>query len=82
MRTDYSFAKAKKNPYARRLKQSVTMRLEKATVNYFKALAEELDLPYQTLINHYLRDCALTGRRPSMQWRPSRRSAAKSQRRR
>jgi hypothetical protein len=48
------------------------MRLDKATLDYFKGLAEELDVPYQTLINHYLRDCALTGRRPSMSWRPSR----------
>lgn len=55
---------------------SMTARLDKATVEYFKALAEELDVPYQTLINLYLRDCAVTGRRPSMQWRPSRRGAA------
>lgn len=76
MRKEYDFSKARKNPYAKRLKQSVTMRLDKATVDYFKALAEELEVPYQTLINLYLRDCALTGRRPSMQWRPSKRGAA------
>lgn len=76
MRKEYDFSTAKRNPHAKRLKQSVTMRLDTATVNYFKALAEELDVPYQTLINHYLRDCARTGRRPSMTWRPSRRGAA------
>ena len=76
MRKEYDFSKAKKNPYAKRLKQSVTMRLDKATVDYFKGLAEELEVPYQTLINLYLRDCAFTGRRPSMQWRPSKRGAA------
>jgi uncharacterized protein (DUF4415 family) len=76
MRKEYDFSRAKKNPYAKRLKQSVTMRLDAATVDYFKGLAEELDLPYQTLINHYLRDCAVSRRRPSMQWRPSRHGAA------
>jgi predicted DNA binding CopG/RHH family protein len=76
MRKEYDFSKAKKNPYAKRLKQSVTMRLDTATVGYFKTLADELDLPYQTLINHYLRDCAASGRRPSMQWRPPRHGAA------
>jgi len=76
MRKEYDFSKGKRNPYAKRLKQSVTMRLDTATVSYFKALADELDVPYQTLINHYLRDCAITGRRPSMTWRPARRGAA------
>lgn len=76
MRKEYDFSKGKRNPYAKHLKQAITMRLDKATVEYFKALAEELDVPYQTLINLYLRDCAITGRRPSMQWRPSRRGAA------
>ncbi len=76
MRKEYDFSTAKKNPYTKRLKQSVTMRLDKATVDYFKGLAEELEVPYQTLINLYLRDCALTGRRPNMQWRPSKRGAA------
>ena len=76
MRKEYDFSKAKRSPYAKRLKQSVTMRLDKATLDYFKGLAEELDVPYQTLINHYLRDCARSGRRPSMHWRPSRSGAA------
>ena len=76
MRKEYDFSKAKRNPYTKRVKQSVTMRLDKVTVDYFKGLSDELDVPYQTLINHYLRDCALTGRRPSMQWRSSRSGAA------
>jgi uncharacterized protein (DUF4415 family) len=76
MRKEYDFSKAKRSPYAKRLKQSVTMRLDKAALEYFKGLAEELEVPYQTLINHYLRDCAATGRRPSMTWRPSRSGAA------
>ena len=76
MRKEYDFSRAKRNPYAKRLKQSVTIRLDKATLDYFKSLADELEVPYQTLINLYLRECALTGKRPSMHWRPSRRGAA------
>ena len=76
MRQEYDFSKGKRNPYAKRLKQSVTMRLDRVTVDYFQALAVELDVPYQTLINLYLRDWAITGRRPAMHWRPSRSGAA------
>ncbi len=76
MKKEYDFSKAKRNPYAKRLKQSVTMRLDTATVTYFKGLAGELDVPYQTLINLYLRDCAITGRRLAMRWLPSRSGAA------
>jgi predicted DNA binding CopG/RHH family protein len=76
MRKEYDFSNGTRNPYAKRLKQSVTMRVDRSTVDYFKALASELDVPYQTLINLYLRDCALTGRRPAMSWRPSRAGAA------
>ena len=76
MRKEYDFSKAKRSPYAKQLKQSVTMRLDTSTVDYFKGLAAELDVPYQTLINHYLRDCAVTGRRPNMHWRASRSGAA------
>jgi predicted DNA binding CopG/RHH family protein len=76
MRKEYDFSKGKRNPYVKRLKQSITMRLDKVTLDYFKGLAADLDVPYQTLINLYLRDCAATGRRPAMTWRPSRSGAA------
>ena len=76
MRKEYDLSNAKRNPYARRLKRSVTIRLDEPTITYFKALATELDVPYQTLINLYLRDCAATSRRPAMHWRPSRSGAA------
>jgi len=70
MREHYDFAsmKGRKNPYARRLKESVTIRLDRGIVAYFKRLAVETGLPYQTLMNHYLRDCAEHGRRPSLEW--------------
>lgn len=72
MSKEYDFSKARRNPYAARLKKSVTIRLDEATIAYFKELAEETAIPYQTLINLYLRDCAATGRKLAMQWRPAR----------
>ena len=60
MRKRYDFSKAKRNPYSRRLKKQITIRLDEDTLAYFKALAEDTDIPYQTLINLYLRECATT----------------------
>jgi hypothetical protein len=71
MRKEYDFGDAKPNPYVKQLKQSVTIRLDGRTIAYFRGLSGELDVPYQTLINLYLRDCAETGRRPAMRWRPA-----------
>jgi len=73
MRREYDFSKARWNPYASRLNQSVTIRLDSAAVAYFKRLAAELDMPYQTLINLYLRDCAASGRKLALKWKPARR---------
>jgi uncharacterized protein (DUF4415 family) len=69
MRKHYDFSKARRNPYARRLKQQVTIRLDQDTVGYFRQLAEETGIRYQTLINLYLRDCASSGKRLSIAWR-------------
>jgi len=65
MRTHYDFSKMKgeKNPYIKLLKQPITIRLDKNTVSYFKALATDLGVPYQNLINLYLRECATSHRR-------------------
>ena len=71
MRKHYEFSKAKRNPYAKRLKQQITIRLDKPTIEYFRDLAEETGIRYQTLINLYLRDCASTGRKLSMRWKTS-----------
>jgi uncharacterized protein (DUF4415 family) len=70
MRAHYDFSKmkAKKNPYVKLLKQSVTIRLDRDTVAYFKAMAEKTGLPYQQLINLYLRDCAMHQRQLSLRW--------------
>jgi len=50
MRKEYDFSRARKNPYTRSLKRQVTIRVDENTINYFKGLAQELDVPYQTLI--------------------------------
>ena len=68
MRKEYDFSKAQRNPYARRLKRQVTIRLDEGTISYFKALATETGIPYQTLINLYLRDCAASGKRLALNW--------------
>ncbi len=70
MRKHYEFSKmeGKKNPYVKFLKQPVTMRLDRDSVEYFKALSEESGIPYQTLINLYLRDCAAHKRKLNMRW--------------
>lgn len=70
MREHYDFDKMKgvKNPYIKPLKQPITIRLDKATIAYFKELAEELGMPYQNLINLYLRDCAQHRKKLHMKW--------------
>ena len=74
MRAEYDFTKMKgrRNPYASRLKKPVTMRLGSDVVEYFKTMAEEMGVPYQQLINMYLRDCAQSRRRPDWVAQPSR----------
>ena len=71
MRDEYDFSRARRNPYASRLKKPITIRLDEPTIAYFKELAEEVGIPYQSLINLYLRDCAAKRRRLSMTWRAS-----------
>ena len=70
MREHYDFEKMKgeKNPYVKHLKQPVTMRLDKSTIAYFKSLAEELGIPYQSLINLYLRDCVQNRKKLELKW--------------
>jgi uncharacterized protein (DUF4415 family) len=68
MKSSYNFSKAQKNPYARRLKRQVTIRLDRETVAYFKELSEETGIGYQTLINLYLRECAASKKRLALRW--------------
>ena len=73
MRKEYDFGKmkARRNPYAKRLKKQVTIRLGVDVIEYFKALSDEMGIPYQNLINLYLRDCVASGKRPSLKWASS-----------
>ena len=70
MRKEYDFAKMKgrRNPYARELKKQITIRVGVDVLEYFKDLAEETGIPYQNLINLYLRDCVVSKKRPSLSW--------------
>jgi uncharacterized protein (DUF4415 family) len=70
MRKEYDLTKLKsrRNPYAKHLKKQVTIRLGVDVIAYFKELAEETGIPYQNLINLYLRDCLASKRRPSLKW--------------
>ncbi len=68
MRTEYDFSKSRKNPYSKHLKRQITIRLDTTAVDYFKQMAADLGMPYQNLINLYLRDCAFHKRRPTIQW--------------
>ena len=72
MRKEYDFAelKGRKNPYTKYLKQPVTMRLDRESIAYFKKLAEKMGIPYQSLINLYLRDCVANERELEMRWVP------------
>lgn len=70
MKAEYNLAKMKsrKNPYAKRLKKQITLRLDPEVIEYFKQKSEESGIPYQTLINLYLQDCRNTGRELKMSW--------------
>ena len=68
MRKEYDFSKAKKNPFAKRLKKQITIRIDEPTIDYFRDLADELGIPYQSLINLYLRDCAAEKRKLDLKW--------------
>jgi predicted DNA binding CopG/RHH family protein len=69
MRKNYDFSKAKKNPYAKNFKKSVNIRLDEEVIGYFKKLAQENGMPYQTLINLYLKECTLEKKSLEMKWK-------------
>lgn len=70
MKKEYELSKMKsrKNPYASKLKRQVTIRMGDDVISYFKGLAEETGIPYQSLINLYLRDCVAHDRKPDLSW--------------
>jgi uncharacterized protein (DUF4415 family) len=76
MRKEYDFSKARRSPYAKRLKRQVTIRLDEPTIAYFKTLSNETGIRYQTLINLYLRDCATSRKRLAVAWRSDKHKGA------
>ena len=69
MRKSYDFSHSRKNLYAKRLKKPVTIRLQSDIIDYFKAMAADTGIPYQNIINLYLSDCAVEGRRLALGWK-------------
>lgn len=67
MRQEYDFSNAVKNPYSKK-KKAITIRIDEEAIEYFKNLSAEFDLPYQTLINLYLSDCAKSQKKPTFNW--------------
>ena len=68
MKKHYDFSKSVANPYIRKAKKQVTIRLDSDTIEYFKSLAGTSGIPYQNLINLYLRDCAAEKKRLKLDW--------------
>ena len=69
MRKEYDFSAARKNPYAAQLKKQITIRLDEESITYFKSISEDVGIPYQSLINLYLRDCAASHRKLNLDWK-------------
>ena len=69
MRKEYDFSAARKNPYATQLKKQITIRLDEDSITYFKTISEDVGIPYQSLINLYLRDCAASHRKLNLHWK-------------
>ena len=68
MREEYDFSAAKRNPYAKKLKKQITINIDSDTIDYFRRESDSTGIPYQTLINLYLTDCAKNKKKLQMTW--------------
>ena len=68
MKKEYNFSNSIKNPYIKKLKKQISIRLEKDTIEYFKELSAEIGIPYQNLMNMFLRECAQKNMKPNIHW--------------
>ena len=68
MRDQYDFSNSVPNPYVKQLKKQITIRLDQDVIEYFKQLSEQNGIPYQNLINLYLKDCASSHKELKMNW--------------
>jgi len=69
MRKEYDFSKAKSNPYIKKLRKQISIRIDMDTINYFKKQAEETGIAYQNLMNLYLSDCAVHSKQINIAWK-------------
>lgn len=70
MREQYDFSGSVANPYVKKVKKQITIRLDEDVVNYFKSLSDKSGVPYQNLINLYLKDCADKNKELNVEWKP------------
>jgi uncharacterized protein (DUF4415 family) len=70
MREQYDFSDSVANPYVKKVKKQITIRLDEDVVNYFKSLSDKSGVPYQNLINLYLKDCADKHKELNVEWKP------------
>ncbi len=68
MRKEYDFSASAKNPYAKKVKKQISLNIEVETIEYFKSIAAKTGMPYQTLINSFLTDCAIRNAEPKISW--------------
>lgn len=68
MRKEYDFSNSIKNPYAKKVKKQISIKIESDTITYFKELAAKVGIPYQNLMNSYLTDCAVKHIEPKLKW--------------
>jgi uncharacterized protein (DUF4415 family) len=68
MKKSYDFSKSVRNPYLKKSKKQLTIRLDEDTIEYFRSLSEDSGIPYQSLINLYLRECAASNKKLNMKW--------------
>jgi len=68
MKDRYDFSKSVKNPYLRSPKKQITIRLDEETIMYFKGMSKDSGIPYQSLINLYLRDCVAKKKQLQLKW--------------
>lgn len=68
MRKEYDFSNSIKNPYAKKVKKQISIKIESDTITYFKELANKVGIPYQNLMNSYLTDCAIKHVEPKLKW--------------
>ena len=68
MKKEYDFSDSIRNPYAKKLKKLISIRLDDDTIGYFKTISQDSGIPYQNLINLYLRDCAARHKKLNLKW--------------